>query len=125
MLFAAIVWAGGRALLALTANRRWAAVVTVTFTSFAGLSCLYAVASVAVFGVLGGFLTYPLLALVGDVRMLRSSVAAQLTPRVILALVALPLGYVALVETTIRFMPPLSGSLRPRVDSRWLGWASG
>jgi arylsulfatase A-like enzyme len=124
VLFAAIVWAVGRALLALTANRRWASsVVTVTFTSFAGLSCLYAVANVAVFGVLGGFLTYPLLALAGNVRMLSSSVTAQLTPRVILALIAVPLGYVALVETTVRFIPPLGGSVRPRrgLAFAWLG----
>jgi arylsulfatase A-like enzyme len=113
-LFAAIVWACGRALLTLTANRRWAAAVTVTFTSFAALSCLYAVANVVVFGVLGGFLTYPLLALASNVRMLSSSVTAEVTPRVILALVALPLGYVALVEATIRLIPPRSPSLRFR-----------
>ena len=59
-------------------------------------------ASVIFFGVFGGFLTYPLLALVGNLRMLSSSVAAKLTPRVILALVGLPLAYVALVEATVR-----------------------
>ena len=115
VLFAAIVWACGRVLLTLTANRRGAAlVVTVAFTSFAALSCLYAVANVAAFGVLGGFLTYPLLALVGNVRMLSSSVMAALTPRVILALVALPLAYVALVETTVRLLPPLGRRWRPQ-----------
>jgi hypothetical protein len=37
VIFAAILWAGGRVVLALAANRRWAAaVVTATFTSFAG-----------------------------------------------------------------------------------------
>src|SRR5207247_1996394 len=48
------------------------------------------------------FLTYPLLALVGNLRMLSSSVGASLTPRVVLALVAVPLTYVVLVETTVR-----------------------
>ena len=42
---------------------------------------LYALASVFFFSVFGGFLTYPLLALVGDVHMLRSSVAAQVSAR--------------------------------------------
>ncbi len=115
VLFAAIAWACGRVMLSLAADRRWAArAVTLTFVSVAAFSCLYAVANVAVFGVLGGFLTYQLLALVGNVRMLSSSVTAQLTPRVILVLVALPLAYVALVEATVRFVPPLGGSWRPR-----------
>ena len=56
VLFSAIVWAGGRAVLALTANLRWpAAVVTVSFTAFAAVSCLYAVTNLVVFGVFGGF----------------------------------------------------------------------
>ena len=115
VLFAAIVWACGRVILTLTADRRWAAcAVTVTFMSVAALSCLYAAANVAVFGVLGGFLTYPLLELVGNVRMVSSSVMAQLTPRVILALVTLPLANVALVETTVRVLPPLGRRWRPR-----------
>ena len=50
------------------------------FTSIAAFLCLYAVANVIMFGIFGGFLTYPLLALVGDVRMLRSSVTAFLRP---------------------------------------------
>ena len=123
VLFVAMVWAGARALLALAGKRRSAAAaVTAAFTSFAGLSCLYAVMNVAVFGVLGGFLTYPLLALAGNIRMLSSSVMAQLTPRVILALVALPLGYVALVEATIRFIPPFGGWLRPRGGLAFAGF---
>ena len=63
-------------------------------------------ASVVFFGIFGGFLTYPLLALVGNLRMLSSSVAAHLTPRVILALVGLPLAYAVLVEATVRFVRP-------------------
>ena len=52
---------------------------TVAVVAFAAMSCLYALASVFFFNVFGGFLTYPLLALVGDVHMLRSSVAAQVS----------------------------------------------
>ena len=39
-----------------------------------------AVVNVGVFGVLGGFLTYPLLQMVGSVRMVQSSVSAHMTP---------------------------------------------
>jgi hypothetical protein len=72
-----------------------------------------ALASVNVFG---GFLTYPLFALVGDVHMLRSSVAAQVSPRTLFALAGLPLAYLALVAGTIRWMPNERGSRwRPRI----------
>ena len=111
VLFAAVVWAVGRATLAVVARWRLASrVVTVAFMAFAAFSCLYAVANVLVFGVFGGFLTYPLLALVGDLRMLGSSVAAELTPRVIVALVGLPLAYVAIVEATVWVVKPRTGS---------------
>ena len=114
VLFAAAVWGCGRGLLAFAADRRWAArIVTVGVVSFGALSCMYAVANVIVFGVLGGFLTYPLLALIGSLRMLSSSVTAELTRGAMVALVALPLAYVALVETTIRLAPPPGGSSRP------------
>ena len=71
----------------------------------AALSCLYAMASVFFFSIFGGFLTYPLLALVGDVHMLRSSVAAQVSRGTVLALVGVPLGYLVLVVTTLRLVP--------------------
>ena len=50
----------------------------------------------------GGFLTYPLLALVGDVHMLRSSVEAQISAPTLLALAGVPLLYLALVAATLR-----------------------
>ena len=127
VLFSAVVWAGGRALLALTANRRWpAAVVTVTFTAFAALSCLYAVTNLVVFGVFGGFITYPLLALAGNVRMLSSSVTAQLTPRV----VAGAGGAAARVSRARRNDDSVHAAAQRLlcdhgVDSRLPGWASG
>ena len=46
---------------------------------FAAFCCLYAVVNIILFGIVGGFLTYPLLALIGDVRMVRSSVGAHVT----------------------------------------------
>ena len=114
VLFAAVVWACGRGLLALAADRHGAGrVLTLGVVFFGALSCAYAVANVIAFGVLGRFLTYPLLALIGSVRMLRSSVATELTPRVSAAIVGLPLAYLALVETTIHLMPRRARSWRP------------
>jgi arylsulfatase A-like enzyme len=110
VLFAAVLWAVGRAILGLAGQRRLASrVVSIAFVAFAVFSVFYAVANVILFGVFGGFLTYPLFALVGNVRMLSSSVAAHLTPRVVLTLVGLPLTYAALVETTVRLLRPRSG----------------
>jgi arylsulfatase A-like enzyme len=115
VLFAAVAWASARLALALVGgNKIGAAFVSSVFIAFAALSSVYAVANIIVFGVFGGFLTYPLLALIGSVRMLSSSVAAHLTPRVVLALVALPATYLTLVETTVRAVPALSPAWRPR-----------
>ena len=70
--------AGG---IGLAGDRSLAArAIAATFVGCAALASLYAVASIIVYGVLGGFLTYQLLALIGDVGMLRSSVAAYVTP---------------------------------------------
>ena len=92
------LWIAARAALALAGPRRLATrTITIAFVACAALACLYAVASIIVYGVLGGFLTYQLLALVGDVGMLRSSVAAYLTPPVAIGLVSVPLCYIALV----------------------------
>jgi lipoteichoic acid synthase len=102
-LFAAGVWACGRTALRVSGDRRGTTqAVAIAVLAFSAVSCVYALASVVFFGVFGGFLTYPLLALVGDVRMLRSSVTAQVTPLTLLSLVSLPLVYVALVSGTLR-----------------------
>jgi arylsulfatase A-like enzyme len=101
-LFAAVLWVFGTAALLLAGNRpRTARVITVAATGYGAISCLYAIASVFFFGVFGGFLTYPLLALVGDVHMLRSSVTAQLFPSTLAALAGVPLLYIVLVEGSL------------------------
>src|SRR4029078_11651398 len=67
--------------------------IVVLFMIGAALSCLYAIASVVAFGILGGFLTWALLQLVGNLRMLSSSVSAYLTRGVAAGLIGVPLAY--------------------------------
>src|SRR5499427_3286287 len=115
VLFAAVIWLAARVVLAATGGRRPSAmVITTVFLAFAAFSLIYAVANVVVFGVFGGFMTYPLLALVGNVRMLSSSASAYATRGALTALVVLPLVYIALVLTTVRIVPAASGAWRPR-----------
>jgi phosphoglycerol transferase MdoB-like AlkP superfamily enzyme len=115
VLFAAVLWACGSLALRLANERpRAARAIAMVVTSVAALSCLYALASVFFFGVFGGFLTYPLLALVGDVHMLRSSVAAQVSPATIVALVAVPVLYLAVAAGTPRLIPASPAPWRPR-----------
>jgi arylsulfatase A-like enzyme len=80
-----------------------------TFVALAMLVCLYAAASVIAFGMLGGFLTYSLMELVGSVRMVSSSVTVYLTPRVVLALAAAPFAYLVVLWAVLRFIPPARG----------------
>ena len=80
--FAAVCWAVARAILALVGDpgrpqqqdqrRRLASATSIVFVAFAAFAAVYAIASVIFFGIFGGFLTYPLLALVGNLRMLSS-----------------------------------------------------
>ena len=116
LLSAAVFWAGGVAALVLIGDRpRAVRAIGVASLAVGAVGCLYALASVFFFSVFGGFLTYPLLALVGDVHMLRSSVAAQVSPATLLALAGVPLLYVVLVEATLRVIPPGTGPRwRPR-----------
>lgn len=115
VLFAASVWVAFRAGLAAGGGRnRVTTTVVAAFMAFAACSLVYAVANVVVFGVFGGFMTYPLLALVGNVRMLSSSASAYVTRGVVAALVALPLAYFALVFATVRIVPPARVVWRPR-----------
>lgn len=103
VLFALAVWCVGRVALATFARRPAVSRgIAYGIAGFCAFACLYAVANVTVFGLFGGFLTYPLLALVGDVRMLRSSVAAYLTVRVIAGLLIIPSAYLVLVWITAR-----------------------
>jgi hypothetical protein len=95
VLFTIALWlAASTALLAATGRPRLTRAVVWMFLAMGAFAALYAVASVVMFGIFGGFLTYRLFALVGDVRMLRSSVAMHLSPGVGAMLVALPTAYV-------------------------------
>ncbi len=115
VLFVTAAWAVARAALALAGGRPLIARIIVSgFVGLAALTCLYVVASVVAFGVLGGFPTYALLQLVGSVRMLSSSVTVYLTPRIVFGLVGVPLTYVGLVWATLRWAPPASGPRWPR-----------
>jgi arylsulfatase A-like enzyme len=103
--FALAAWASARAALLAAGNRRWAArIIVAVFIAAGTLACLYQIASIIAFGVLGGFLTYALLQLVGNVRMLSSSVGAYLNTHVELGLVTVPLTYVGLVWLSTRFL---------------------
>jgi len=99
VVFALVLWAAGVAALASVSRRpKLARVIVAGFLATGALAALYAVASVVMFGIFGGFVTFPLLTLVGDVRMLRSSVALHLTPGLATLLVLLPAAYVAEVS---------------------------
>ncbi len=116
VLFATLVWIAGTAALVAAKDRpRLVNGVIALVIGIAALSSLYAIASVFFFGIFGGFLTYPLLALVGDVHMLRSSVQAQVSRGTVLALAGVPIGYLILVAGTLRFVPEnRPPSWRPR-----------
>jgi len=112
-----VLWAAATAALRLAGDRvRVRSAITVVFAAVGAALGLYALASVFFFSVFGGFLTYPLLALVGDVHMLRSSVAAQTSAPTLLALAGVPLLYLALVAATLKWAPVHRGPWwRPRV----------
>ena len=115
ILFVACAWAIARAAAAALRSHRIASgAVVAAFVAFATIVSLYAIASVIAFGILGGFLTYALLQLVGNARMLGSSVGAYLTRRVDAALVGVPLAYLAAVLATVR--------ARRRVRARVPAW---
>ena len=116
--FTLVLWAAGVAALAAVPRRRTLArLVVAAFLATGALAALYAVASVVMFGIFGGFLTYPLLTLVGDVRMLRSSVALHLTPGVTAGLVLLPTAYVVAALASHRLVPSRVSAIRGRAVS--------
>ena len=105
--FVAACWLVARLTLAAAGRPRWARpVLSSIFVAIAAFVCLYAVANVVIFKTLGGFVTYPTLLLIADVRMIRSSVSAFLTWRTCAALIGLPLTYLAAVEATTRLVRP-------------------
>jgi arylsulfatase A-like enzyme len=116
--FTLALWAGGAiALLATASHRRLTRLAIGAFLAAAAFAALYAVASVVMFDVFGGFLTYSLLTLVGDVRMLRSSVALYLTPSVGAALALLPAFYVGAVLASGRVSASRGSAVRARLVS--------
>jgi len=104
VLFATVCWAVARLALVIVARRPLAArAVSVAFVLFAALCCFYAVVNIILFGIVGGFLTYPLLAVIGDVRMVRSSVGAHVTLPTIAGLIGIPCLYLVSVAAVTRF----------------------
>jgi len=124
-LFAAVCWAAARLALLIVWRRPLAArAVSGAFVVFAAFCCLYAVVNVILFGIVGGFLTYPLLALIGDVRMVRSSVGAHLTLPTIAGLIGIPCVYFASVAGVTRLMRGASairrGSASAAILAAWV-----
>jgi arylsulfatase A-like enzyme len=112
VLFVLGLWAAALAGLGLGARYPWLRrAVASAFLAIGAAAALYAVASVVMFGIFGGFLTYSLLALIGDVQMVRSSIALHLTPGVAAGLTLLPLGYVVAVLVSRR-LRPVGGRMR-------------
>jgi arylsulfatase A-like enzyme len=109
--YVVVLWIGASVALWLTRDRpRLRSAITGVAAAVGAASCLYALASVLFFNVFGGFLTYPLIALVGDVHMLRSSVEARVSMTTLVALGVAPLLYLALVAGAVRWIPAGSAS---------------
>jgi arylsulfatase A-like enzyme len=126
VLFAAALSSCGYAAVSLARGRPLLArALSMLFVAIAAVCCLYAVAGVIVFGALGGFVTYPLLALIGDVRMVRSSVAAHLTGGAAAGLFGVPLLYASGVVLAVRMTPARRFTLKHRVAAcaLLLGWS--
>jgi arylsulfatase A-like enzyme len=101
--FVVSVW-GTAWLLLIVGGRRSSVArgLSLTAVAVSALFCFYAIVSVLLFGILGGFITYPLLLLIGNVRMLSSSVNAHLTLSNSLAIASVPIVYLALVAAASR-----------------------
>ena len=124
-LLAAVCWAAARLVLLIAWRRPFAGrAVSGAFVVFAAFCCFYAVINVILFGIVGGFLTYPLLAIVGDVRMVRSSVGAHVTLPAIAGLIGILCVYLASVATLTRLMRAASttrwGSASAAILAVWV-----
>ncbi|MBI3462723.1 MAG: LTA synthase family protein, partial [Planctomycetes bacterium] len=73
---------------------------------FCVVSVVYAIVSVQIFAYLRTPLTYPLIYLAGDMKNMRSSLGAFITPLMLAALVAGPVVYLVLAWATHRFVQP-------------------
>jgi lipoteichoic acid synthase len=125
VLFAAVCWAAARLVLLIAWRRPFAGrAMSGAFVVFAAFCCLYAVVNIILFGIVGGFLTYPLLALIGDVRMVRSSVGAHVTLPAIAGLIGIPCVYLASVAALTRLMRAASttrwGSASAAILAAWV-----
>src|SRR5262249_21948390 len=87
-------------------------IVTVGVVIVSAFVCVYAAVNVAIFETIRSFLSYPLLELVGDVGMLRSSFAAQMKPVLTVATFGAPTLYVVAVVIRVR-------RTRGFADARW------
>lgn len=74
------------------------------FVGFGAVSVLFGVLSMRLYDILHMPLTFQLLSLGSDLGNMRSSVGEYLTPGFVLMLILLPLGYVAAVALTERFL---------------------
>jgi hypothetical protein len=125
VLFAAACWAAARVVLFVAWRRPLAArAVSGAFVVFAALCCFYAVVNIILFGIVGGFLTYPLLSLIGDVRMVGSSVSAHMKLPTIAGLILIPSVYFASVAALTRLMRAASavrwGSASAAILAAWV-----
>ena len=124
--FVLAAWAIARLALAVVRPRVLRGAVVSVFLVFATAIALYAIASVIAFGILGGFLTWALLQLVGNARMIGSSVNAYLTPRVASGLIGVPSAYLGIVVLTVRTrgrvaLPPwVARTVPPLVAVIWI-----
>ncbi len=110
VVFVAVIWTVARLCLWICRRSPFLLrAVSMLFVACASFCCVYSVVNVVLFGILGGFLTYPLLAVIGDVRMVRSSIGAHLTIPTVAGLVGVPCAYVATVSLLIR----------TRASARW------
>ena len=108
LIYALSVGLIGQAILLLARRHpRLQTAVWLSIISFFTISVLYAVISVQVFWFLRMPLTYALIYLAGDVKNMQSSVGAFMTPLLAMALVGLPLTYLAVVFAVSPFrLPP-------------------
>jgi arylsulfatase A-like enzyme len=120
----AIAWAFARfALFVVRRRPRLMAAISYMFVAASALCCVYALVNVLLFGIVGGFLTYPLLAIVGDVRMVRSSVSAHLTTPVLAGLVLVPTAYLILTIGVSRLARSIDGRrMRLAVSALLTAW---
>ena len=91
VLFAAGLWGAARLAVWPVARGRAAWWLASGLLIVTAAAAFVAVVNLGVFSVLGGFLTYSLLQMVGSVRMVRSSVGAHLTAPIIASLVSVPI----------------------------------